>query len=144
MANTSHFAHRLHTGSLGSIKQLTLQNVHTTLAPGGIGHQSCCLRPAYVIVSAHSHHGTVRVACSRCAVWSEGHAKLVPSVDGCPATAACVAFLPDGEVACGNAAVSCLAAVPTQTVFARRILGKVGCAWQGSDCCHAELLDQAV
>jgi len=65
-------------------------------------------------------------------------------VDGSPATAACVAFLPDGEVVCGNAAVSCLAAVLTQTVFARRILGKVVCAWQGSDCCHAELQDHAV
>ena len=58
-------------------------------------------------------------------MWKDGHAKIIPSLDGSPATAACVAFLPDGEVVCGNAALAALAAVPTQTVFARRILGKV-------------------
>ena len=58
-------------------------------------------------------------------MWKDGRAKIIPSLDGSPATAACVAFLPDGEVVCGNAALAALAAVPTQTVFARRILGKV-------------------
>lgn len=46
-------------------------------------------------------------------------------MDGSLATAACVTYLVDGEVLCGNAAVAALTAAPAQTVFGRRILGKV-------------------